>query len=163
MSISCGCGECSTTNIKPNLIDRFLATADQNQVEATIVINKCDLIEPGDLQPLVGNYAQIGYRVIMVSAAKGWNIEQLRRYVVGRQSAVVGQSGVGKVFVAQPYGSWLAIEGPSGQQRKSKREAYDHHFRSLSIARWRGDHRHAGDSPISTMGYRAGGVVEPLS
>lgn len=82
--------------IKPNLIDRFLATADQNQVEALIVINKCDLIDPTELQPLIGNYAQIGYPAIMVSAAKGWNIDYLASFVQGRQSVVAGQSGVGK-------------------------------------------------------------------
>ncbi len=82
--------------IKPNLIDRYLITAEQNQLDASIVINKCDLIEPAELQPLIGNYAQLGYRVFMVSASRGWGIDRLNRHLATRQSVIVGQSGVGK-------------------------------------------------------------------
>lgn len=82
--------------LKPNLIDRILATAEQNHIEACICVNKCDLVDPGSLQPLLGNYAQMGYCVCMVSAARGWGIESLRRRTQGCVSVVIGQSGVGK-------------------------------------------------------------------
>jgi len=48
------------------------------------------------LQSLVGTYAQMGYRVLMLSAAKGWNIDLLRKLMIGKSTVVVGQSGVGK-------------------------------------------------------------------
>jgi len=83
-------------SIKPNLIDRILATAEQNGIEAGICINKCDLIAPEKLQPLIGSYAQMGYRVFMLSAMQGWGIEHLDAWIRGRSSAVIGQSGVGK-------------------------------------------------------------------
>ncbi len=82
--------------IKPNLIDRFLITAEQNQLDACIIINKCDLIDPASLQPLIGSYAQMGYRVLMVSARQGWGLNGFRRLLCDRQSVIVGQSGVGK-------------------------------------------------------------------
>jgi ribosome biogenesis GTPase len=82
--------------IKPNLIDRVLATAEQNRIEATICLNKCDLLAPAKLQPLIGSYAQMGYRVLMLSATEGWGMEQLVSWVQGKSSAVIGQSGVGK-------------------------------------------------------------------
>ncbi|MFN5468901.1 MAG: ribosome small subunit-dependent GTPase A [Pirellulaceae bacterium] len=82
--------------LKPNLIDRFLATAEQDGLEPVIVINKCDLIDPASIQPLVGTYARCGYSIWMVSAARGWNIDPLRQVIAGRHSVVAGQSGVGK-------------------------------------------------------------------
>ncbi len=83
-------------SIKPNLIDRLLATAEQNRLPATICINKCDLIQPALLQPLIGTYAQLGYRVLCLSAAKGWGLEGLEKALSGRTTVVIGQSGVGK-------------------------------------------------------------------
>lgn len=83
-------------SIKPNLIDRILATAEQNGIEAGICINKCDLIAPEKLQPLIGSYAQMGYRVFMLSASEGWGIEPLKNWIRNKSSAVIGQSGVGK-------------------------------------------------------------------
>ncbi|MCA9153653.1 MAG: ribosome small subunit-dependent GTPase A [Planctomycetales bacterium] len=82
--------------LKPNLIDRFLVTAEQSRITPIICINKIDLIDPADLQPLVGVYGQMGYPVYLVSAATGLGVERLRRRIVGRQSVVSGQSGVGK-------------------------------------------------------------------
>jgi len=61
-----------------------------------IVINKVDLVDPASLQPLIGVYAQMGYTVLPVSAATGFGIDRLRRVMLGRGSAVAGQSGVGK-------------------------------------------------------------------
>lgn len=82
--------------IKPHLIDRFLITAEQNHIRPVLCINKVDLIDRADLQPLVGVYSRMGYRVLLVSAATGFGVERLRRVVGGRASVVVGQSGVGK-------------------------------------------------------------------
>jgi len=82
--------------LKPNLIDRFLVEAERNRLPATICINKVDLVDPADLQPLAGVYGQMGYDVLLVSAAKGWGIENLRRLVKDKQTVVAGQSGVGK-------------------------------------------------------------------
>lgn len=108
--------------IKPNLIDRVLATAEQNQIEAIICINKCDLVDPGSLQPLVGNYAQMGYRVWMVSAAKGWGIEHLKRMTHGCVSAVIGQSGVGKSSILNAISPGLnqRVQEVSSENQKGK-------------------------------------------
>jgi ribosome biogenesis GTPase len=82
--------------LKPHLIDRYLVTAEKNGIQPVICINKVDLIDPAELQPLVGVYAQLGYRVLLMSAARGWGVEQLREMLRDRQSAFTGQSGVGK-------------------------------------------------------------------
>jgi ribosome biogenesis GTPase len=83
-------------HLKPNLIDRFLVEAERMRIEPVICINKIDLIDPADLMPLVGVYGQMGYRVHLVSATTAHGIHRLRRLIAGKESVVVGQSGVGK-------------------------------------------------------------------
>src|SRR5262245_29533735 len=82
--------------LKPNLIDRLLVTAEKGRIKPIIFINKVDLINPADLMPLVGVYAQLGYDVLLVSAAEGFGIDRLRNQLAGEESVVSGQSGVGK-------------------------------------------------------------------
>jgi ribosome biogenesis GTPase len=82
--------------LKPNLIDRFLITAEQNDLAPLVCINKVDLINPAELQPLVGVYSRMGYRVVLLSARLGHGVELVRRELKDRASVVVGQSGVGK-------------------------------------------------------------------
>ena len=109
-------------SIKPNLIDRVLATAEQNHLDACVCINKCDLIDASALQPLIGTYAQMGYRVVMVSAAKGWGIERLRSITRDRSSVVVGQSGVGKSSILNALDTGLKqrVQAVSLENQKGK-------------------------------------------
>ncbi|MCC6126892.1 MAG: ribosome small subunit-dependent GTPase A [Pirellulales bacterium] len=82
--------------LKPGLIDRMLLTAEKGGVRPIVCINKIDLIDPADLQPLVGVYARMGYEVLLASAATGFGIDRFRRALGGRASVLAGQSGVGK-------------------------------------------------------------------
>jgi ribosome biogenesis GTPase len=81
---------------KPNLIDRMILTAEQTGVKPIICINKVDLIEMSELQPIIGVYAQMGYKVLPLSAETGFGLDRLRRQLANRESVVTGQSGVGK-------------------------------------------------------------------
>ena len=83
-------------SLKPHLIDRMIVSAEYANIRPVICINKVDLIELSDLQPLAGVYGRMGYQVQFVSATTGQGIGSLRELVDHRQSAVVGQSGVGK-------------------------------------------------------------------
>jgi len=82
--------------LKPNLIDRLLLAAEKGGVRPIICINKVDLVEPASLQPLVGVYSQMGYRVLLSSAKTGFGVERFGRALAEQESVVVGQSGVGK-------------------------------------------------------------------
>lgn len=82
--------------LKPGLIDRFLLTAEQCGIQPVIVINKIDLADPAPLQPILGTYASLGYHVLVTSAETGQNVEYLRAMLHGQQTALAGQSGVGK-------------------------------------------------------------------
>ncbi|MEM8732625.1 MAG: ribosome small subunit-dependent GTPase A [Planctomycetota bacterium] len=109
-------------DLKPHLIDRFLVTAEQAALEPLIVINKCDLIEPAELMPLVGVYSQLGYQVILASAERGWGIDHLRHIVANRQSVFTGQSGVGKSSLLNGIqdGLGLRVQEISSDNRKGK-------------------------------------------
>jgi ribosome biogenesis GTPase / thiamine phosphate phosphatase len=82
--------------LKPNLIDRFLISAHKTGLRPIICINKIDLVDPASLAPLIGVYSQMGYQVLLLSAATGCGIDRLRRVMSGRANVVAGQSGVGK-------------------------------------------------------------------
>ncbi len=82
--------------LKPHLIDRLLVAAEKGGVRPLICLNKIDLGDPADLQPLVGVYSQMGYEVLLLSAKTGFGIERFRRAMLGRANVVAGQSGVGK-------------------------------------------------------------------
>jgi ribosome biogenesis GTPase / thiamine phosphate phosphatase len=82
--------------LKPNLIDRFLITAERVGCQSIICLNKTDLIDPIELQPVAGIYGQLGYHTLFTSATTGQGIEELRTLLRHKQSVIVGQSGVGK-------------------------------------------------------------------
>jgi ribosome biogenesis GTPase len=82
--------------LKPNLVDRLIVTAERNGIRPIICINKIDLIDPADLQPLIGVFSQLGYAVFPTSVKNGLAIDRLRRAMLGKASVVTGQSGVGK-------------------------------------------------------------------
>lgn len=109
-------------DLKPHLIDRFLVTAEQAKLEPVIVLNKADLADAIALQPLLGVYAQMGYRTLLTSAERGWGIEHLRAIVTGRQSVVAGQSGVGKssLLNAIQAGLGLRVQPVSSDNHKGK-------------------------------------------
>ncbi len=82
--------------LKPHLIDRFLVSAEKGGVRAIVCINKTDLIDLADLQPVLGMYARMGYQVLATSGRTGRGIDPLRRLLKDQQSVFAGQSGVGK-------------------------------------------------------------------
>ena len=95
--------------LKPNLIDRILVTAERSGICPIICINKVDLIDIAELQPLIGVYSQMGYKVIVTSIETGIGIERLKKQLTGRESVVAGQSGVGKSSLLNAIEPELAL------------------------------------------------------
>ncbi len=82
--------------IKPHLIDRYLATAEKGQLRPIICLNKADLIDPVEFQPLIGSYTQLGIPTLLTSTVTGQGIAELRAMLKDRVTVFSGQSGVGK-------------------------------------------------------------------
>jgi ribosome biogenesis GTPase / thiamine phosphate phosphatase len=84
-------------DLKPHLIDRYLAAAQQGGLKPVLCLNKSDLFpDLAELQPLIGLYAQLGIPVYLCSARTGFGIDRLREQLRGRSTVFSGQSGVGK-------------------------------------------------------------------
>ena len=92
-----------TTIIEPGIklgfIDRFLLMTEPFGIPTVIVVNKADLYGEDELETLAvlhGIYTDIGYTVLLVSAATGQGIAELRELMRGKRNLLSGQSGVGK-------------------------------------------------------------------
>lgn len=94
------------------MLDRFLVIAEKQGLKAVIVANKVDLV--GGVKAakkIFSIYPRLGYPVIYTSVVDQTGIEDLRRALTGRLSALAGPSGVGKsslLNVLQP-GLGLAV------------------------------------------------------
>lgn len=96
--------------LKTNLIDRYLIMAERHEIDAVVCINKTDLVEPAWLQRIASIYGAIGYPVVLTSVETGQGIEQLRALLKNRQTAISGQSGVGKSSLLNCVDAGLQLE-----------------------------------------------------
>ncbi|MDR3364789.1 MAG: ribosome small subunit-dependent GTPase A [Clostridiales Family XIII bacterium] len=87
------------------LTDRFLAMAEAAEADACVCINKDDL-SPAAAKRIEGVYQDI-YPAVVLSAATGEGVGELRALVAGRSVAFAGASGVGKTSLI----ALLADEG----------------------------------------------------
>lgn len=100
--------------IKPqpnfNLLDRFLIMMQQQKIPCIICFNKLDI----DTEDKGSNYAKIykdcGYDIIMVSAAEGNGIEELKEVLSGKTTTVAGPSGVGKSSIINCLQTGIVME-----------------------------------------------------
>lgn len=99
---------------KWGLLDRYLVSAEAAEIPVLILINKLDLAWKNPaFNEEIEIYRRIGYPVLLVSAATGEGIEELKRALQGKQSVLVGKSGVGKTSLLN------AIQPGLGQQVKA--------------------------------------------
>jgi ribosome biogenesis GTPase / thiamine phosphate phosphatase len=78
------------------LLDRFLVIAEANRLDATIVLNKVDLVDDDVVTTFLAPYERAGYETIATSVTAHVGIDRLRERLCGGRSVVTGPSGVGK-------------------------------------------------------------------
>jgi ribosome biogenesis GTPase len=83
-------------DLKPHLIDRYLACAQSGGLKPIVCLNKADLANIDHFIPLVGAYAQLDVPVLLTSAKTGLGVDRLKEFLAGRATVFSGQSGVGK-------------------------------------------------------------------
>lgn len=79
-----------------NLLDRMLAIAEWEDLEAVICINKTDLATTDAIEEAVENYIKIGYSVIRTSTVDDAGREDIHAVLDQGTSLFMGPSGVGK-------------------------------------------------------------------
>ena len=108
--------------LKPHLIDRYIAAAQKGGLKPVLCLNKSDLADPVELQPMIGAYTQLGVPALLTSAVSGTGIDRLRELLKDRASVFSGQSGVGKsslLNAIQP-GLALAVKEVSDVNQKGR-------------------------------------------
>ena len=90
--------------IHTNLIDRYLVAAENFGLDATIVINKADLITE-EMEPYLAEiyqlYRSLGYEVLLTDAQSEESLDFLKDALKRKRTVFVGQSGVGKSSIIQ--------------------------------------------------------------
>lgn len=77
------------------LLARSLVAAQHEQLKVLIVLNKCDLAEPAQAaRERLAVYRALGHDVLELSALG--DVSQLRPWLTGQRSVLLGQSGMGK-------------------------------------------------------------------
>ena len=82
-----------------SLIDRYLVAIAAIGVQGLLVLNKIDLLDRTGLAALterLAPYCRIGYPLLFASSHTAHGLDELRAWLRGRTSLLVGQSGVGK-------------------------------------------------------------------
>jgi ribosome biogenesis GTPase len=125
-------------DLKPHLIDRYLAVSQQGGLKPVLCLNKADLADPIELQPLIGLYAQLGIPVFLCSARTGYGIDRLREQLRGRSTVFSGQSGVGKsslLNAVQPDLA-LAVKSVSEMNQKGRHTTTYSQLIKLTFGGW---------------------------
>src|ERR1051325_6322962 len=128
-------------DLKLHLIDRYLASAELGGIRPIICLNKADLVDPVEIQPIIGYYSQLGITTVLTSARTGVGIERLRKALKDRQSVISGQSGVGKsslLNVIQPE-LGLRVREISEVNQKGKHTTTTAERIQLDFGGWAGD------------------------
>jgi ribosome biogenesis GTPase len=83
-----------------HLLDRYLVSAESAEIPALVCLTKMDLVEGGpqaeEIEAVAAEYRAIGYEVVLTSTVTGRGLDDLNARLLGRLSALIGKSGVGK-------------------------------------------------------------------
>lgn len=88
-----------------NLLDRFLVMMEKKGIPIVLCFNKEDIAEETQVEELRKVYEPCGYPCVFVSAKEEKNMEEIRRLLEGKTTAIAGPSGVGKssiINILQP-------------------------------------------------------------
>jgi ribosome biogenesis GTPase len=125
-------------SLKPSLIDRYLISAAAGGIRPVICINKADLADLVELQPVIGTYSQLGYDVVATSAVTGLGISRLKFLLAGCETALAGQSGVGKTSLINALEPGLDLKTleVAAETRKGKHTTSAARLLKLSFGGW---------------------------
>lgn len=93
-----------------NLLDRFLIMMEQQGLNCIICFNKSDISSEEEKDELRSIYDKTGYTLVFSSAVEDGGIEELKKLLLGKTTAVAGPSGVGKSSLINKLQSMVFME-----------------------------------------------------
>ena len=79
-----------------NVLDRFLVMMERKEIPVVLCFNKKDIATSPEIAELEAIYEKCGYPIVFTSALEQENIEEIRRLLLKKTTAIAGPSGVGK-------------------------------------------------------------------
>lgn len=79
-----------------NLLGRFLVMMERKEIPVVLCFNKRDIATSPEIAELEAIYEKCGYPIVFTSALEQENIEEIRRLLLKKTTAIAGPSGVGK-------------------------------------------------------------------
>ena len=136
-------------------IDRFLISTEAYGIPTTIIVNKIDILSEEDQEVLaywLEIYDSIGYKVILTSAIKKQNFNQIKELLKDKTTVVSGHSGVGKSSLLNELSAGLDIKTSeiSDMHKQGKHTTTFAEMHELDF----------GGAIIDTPGIRGLGVVD---
>lgn len=135
----------------PELVDRYLISAQRNNLLPIICVNKVDLVgDPDEPRRLSQAYDVLGIRLFFTSAATGEGVAELQALLRNRTTALAGLSGVGKSSLLSAAEPGLDLRVGEVNQRK---QFGRHTTTQVTLHRLR-----AGGFVVDTPGIREFGL-----
>ncbi|MBE7705762.1 MAG: ribosome small subunit-dependent GTPase A [Cyanobacteria bacterium SIG30] len=102
-------------------LNRYLIFAKINNIDAIICFNKEDLSKDDLLDEEIKSiYEPLGYKVLFTSALEKTGLEDLKKEMKGKLTALCGQSGVGKSSILNALGENLNLRTKEVSQKLSR-------------------------------------------
>ncbi len=118
--------------LNTGLLDRYLVEAHASRIKPVILVNKIDLVAPGETLDSLEPYRKLSYTIYLLSAKVGEGLDNFLGSIRGKWVVLVGHSGVGKTTIVNR----AAPERPGAVAGVNLRTGRGRHTTSSAIARW---------------------------
>ncbi|MGB8267832.1 MAG: ribosome small subunit-dependent GTPase A [Candidatus Velthaea sp.] len=95
--------------IRPGMIDRLVAFAEQHDLKPALLLTKPDLAGEAAAEAVASIYRPLDVAVLVLNPKTGRGVPELRTLVAARRSLLIGQSGVGKSSLFKALGGAAVV------------------------------------------------------
>jgi ribosome biogenesis GTPase len=142
-------------NFWPELVDRYLITAQRNNLEAVICVNKTDLVEDqAEFEATIKPYQDLGVTILQTSAEEKVGLDALKDLLSDQTTVLAGMSGVGKSSLLTAVQEGLNLKALSVGQRGKNRNQGRHTTTMATLYELED-----GGAVVDTPGIRSFGLV----
>jgi ribosome biogenesis GTPase len=111
---------CAEPEPRLGMLDRYLVTAEKQEVPVIILANKIDLVSKKTAHSVFDLYRSIGYDLIYTSAKNGTGLKTLGEKLTNKISLFTGPSGTGKSSLLNAIQPNLGLEVSQVSKATSK-------------------------------------------